>query len=49
VRLLVEKGAPANGVTSTGQGVLNEAVKRSMTDVAQFLLDHGAFLEVTNR
>jgi ankyrin repeat protein len=49
VRLMVEKGAPANGVSSTGAGVLNEAAKRSMTDIAQYLLDHGASLEVANR
>ena len=49
VRLLVERGAPANGVRATGQGVLNEAAKRSMPEIAQFLLDHGASLEVKDR
>jgi len=33
-RLLVEKGAPIKKLRDTGAGVLNEAVKRSMTDAA---------------
>jgi len=49
VRLLVEKGAPASGLRANGQGVLNEAVKRSMTDISQYLLDHGASLESKDR
>src|SRR6266853_638567 len=42
VRLLVENGAPVSGLRSTGQGVLNDAAKRSMTGIAEYLLDHGA-------
>src|SRR5438552_539850 len=55
-RLLVEKGAPANGVRqsgaavgSTGGGVLNDAAKRAMPELSQFLLDHGASLESRDR
>jgi ankyrin repeat protein len=49
VRLLVEKGAPVSRLRDTGAGVLNEAVKRSMTDIAQYLLSHGASLEAKDR
>jgi ankyrin repeat protein len=58
-RLLVEKGADAKGlrpngtlstsVGSTMGGVLNDAVKRAMPELAQFLLDHGASLESSDR
>src|SRR5438477_7192884 len=58
-RLLVEKGAPANGVRPNGTlsttvgastgGVLNDAAKRAMPELSQFLLDHGASLESTDR
>jgi len=59
VRLLVEKGAPANGLRPNGTlntnvgasagGVLNDAAKRGMPELSQFLLDHGASLESTDR
>src|SRR6266853_6580982 len=49
VRLLDEKGAPVSGLRSTGQGVLNDAAKRSMTGIAEYLLDHGASLESKDR
>lgn len=59
VRLLVEKGAPANavrpnGTTSTNVGssaggVLNDTAKRAMPELSQFLLDHGASLESKDR
>ena len=49
VRLLVEKGAPANGVRANGGGVLNETAKRAMPELSQFLLDHGASLESRDR
>ena len=58
-RLLVEKGAPANGLRPNGTlntnvgastgGVLNDAAKRAMPELSQFLLDHGASLESTDR
>jgi ankyrin repeat protein len=58
-RLLVEKGAPANGVrpngtiaTSVGAssgGLLNDTAKRAMPELSQFLLDHGASLESKDR
>jgi len=59
VRLLVEKGAPANGARPNGtvstnvgasQGsVLNDAVKRTSPELSQFLVDHGASLESKDR
>jgi ankyrin repeat protein len=49
VRLLVEKGAPANGVRPNGGGVLNDTAKRAMPELSQFLLDHGASLESRDR
>src|SRR5215471_15227616 len=59
VRLLVEKGAPANGVRPNGTlstnvgatsgGVLNDSVKRSMTELSQLLVEHGASLESKDR
>jgi len=49
VRLLVEKGAPANAVRPNGGSVLNDTVKRAMRDLSQFLLDHGASLQSTDR
>jgi ankyrin repeat protein len=59
VRLLVEKGAPANGVRPNGTlsstvgatsgGVLNDTVKRAMPELSQLLLDHGASLESRDR
>jgi ankyrin repeat protein len=58
-RLLVEKGAPANGVRPNGTvntnvgassgGVLNDTAKRAMPELSQFLLEHGASLESTDR
>jgi ankyrin repeat protein len=58
-RLLVEKGAPANALrpngtlnTSVGAssgGVLNDTAKRAMPELSQFLLEHGASLESTDR
>src|SRR3989454_6159204 len=58
-RLLVEKGAPANGMRPNGTlsttvgassgGVLNDTAKRAMPDLSQFLLDHGASLESRDR
>jgi len=57
--LLVEKGAPANGMRPNGTlsttvgassgGVLNDTAKRAMPDLSQFLLDHGASLESRDR
>ena len=49
VRLLVEKGAPAGAVRPNGGSVLNDTVKRAMRDLSQFLLDHGASLQSTDR
>ncbi len=49
VRLLVEKGASAQGVKSGGGGVLNETAKRAMPELSQFLLDHGASLDSKDR
>jgi ankyrin repeat protein len=51
VQLLLAKGAPADGVTGgTGQGgVLSQAARRSMPEMAQTLLDHGASLTATDR
>jgi ankyrin repeat protein len=49
VRLLVEKGAPADAVRPNGGSVLNDSVKRAMRDLSQFLLDHGASLQSTDR
>ncbi len=49
VRLLVEKGAPANGLRANGVGVLNETTRRAMVELSQFLLDHGASLESKDR
>jgi ankyrin repeat protein len=48
-RLLLEKGAPANGVRGNGGGVLNETAKRAMPELSQLLLDHGASLEARDR
>jgi ankyrin repeat protein len=48
-RLLVEKGAPANGVRGNGGGVLNETAKRAMPELSQLLLDHGASLDARDR
>ena len=58
-RLLVEKGAPANAtrpngtlsssVGATQGGVLNDTVKRTMVELSQYLLDHGASLESRDR
>ena len=59
VRLLVERGAPANGVRPNGTlstnlgassgGVLNDAVKRALPELSQFLVEHGASLESKDR
>jgi len=58
-RWLVENGAPASGVRPNGTqssmvgstlgGVLNDAAKRAMPELSQFLLDHGASLESRDR
>jgi cytochrome c2 len=58
-RWLVEKGAPAGGVRPNGTlstpvgstlgGVLNDAAKRAMPELSQFLLDHGASLDSRDR
>ncbi len=49
VRLLVEKGAPADAVRPNGGSVLNDTVKRAMRDLSQFLVDRGASLQSTDR
>jgi ankyrin repeat protein len=49
VRVLVERGAPANGLRPGGGSVLNDTAKRAMTDLSQFLLDHGASLDSKDR
>jgi ankyrin repeat protein len=49
VRLLVERGAPANSVRPNGGSVLNDTVKRAMVELSQFLLDHGASIQSTDR
>jgi len=49
VRLLVEKGAPADAVRPNDGSVLNDTVKRAMRDLSQFLLDRGASLQSTDR
>jgi ankyrin repeat protein len=48
-KLLVEKGAGVNGLRANGTGVLNDSVRRGMTDLSQYLLDHGASLESKDR
>jgi len=58
-RLLVERGAPANALRPNGTlntnvgassgGVLNDTAKRAMPELSQFLLEHGASLESTDR
>jgi ankyrin repeat protein len=49
VRLLVEKGAPANAIRPNGGSLLNDTVKRAMRDLSQFLFDRGASLQSTDR
>ena len=51
VRLLIEKGAPANGGRgANGQGsVLSQAAKRALTDLSQLLFEHGAPVDVRDR
>jgi len=49
VRLLVEKGAPANAVRPNGGSLLNDTVKRAMPELSQFLADHGASLQSKDR
>jgi ankyrin repeat protein len=49
VRLLVERGAPANGTRPNGGGVLNDTAKRAMPELSQFLMDHGASIESRDR
>jgi ankyrin repeat protein len=49
VRLLLDRGAPANGVRGNGGGVLNETAKRAMPELSQLLLQHGASLEARDR
>src|SRR5262249_39301229 len=49
VRLLVEKGAPADAVRPNRGSVLNDTVKRSMLDLSEFLVDRGASLQSTDR
>src|SRR5437667_64398 len=58
-RLLVEKGAPANGLRPNGTlsthvgassgGLLNDTAKRAMPELSQLLLDQGASLESRDR
>jgi len=58
-RLLVEKGALANGLRPNGTlntnvgassgGVLNDTAKRAMPELSQFLLEHEASLQSTDR
>jgi len=58
-RLLVEKGAPANGLRPNGTlntnvgassgGLLNDTAKRAMPELSQFLVEHGASLQSTDR
>ena len=58
-RLLAERGAPANALRPNGTvntnvgassgGVLNDTAKRAMPELSQFLLEHGASLESTDR
>jgi len=48
-RLLVERGAPTKGFRLAGGGLLNETAKRAMPELSQFLLDHGAPLDVKDR
>lgn len=49
VRLLLEKGGPANGIRRGRQGVLSETAKRAMPEMSQLLRDHGASLGVQDR
>src|ERR1051325_2395976 len=49
VRLLISKGAGASGVRANGQGGLSQAVKRSLGDISQMAVDHGAPLDVKDR
>src|SRR6266550_1531716 len=49
VRLLVEKGAPADAVRPNGGSLLNDTVKRAMPDLSQFLFERGASLQSSDR
>ena len=51
VRLLIEKGAPADGArAANGQGgVLSQAAKRALPDLSQSLFEHGATVDVRDR
>jgi ankyrin repeat protein len=48
-KLLVAKGASVRGLRTNGTGVLNDSVRRGMTGLSQYLLDHGASLESKDR
>jgi len=52
VHLLLEKGAPADGNRSSGggqSGVMGQAAKRALPDLAQLMFEHGAPLDVQDR
>lgn len=49
VRLLVEHGASPKALGPAGAGVLNETAKRAMPELSQFLFEHGAPLDSTDR
>lgn len=49
VRLLVEKGAPVTGLRNGVFPILGQTAKRALPDLGQYLLDHGASLDLTDR
>ena len=49
VRLLVENRAPANGLRTGIMGVVGQTAKRGLPEMGEYLVDHGASIEVTDR
>jgi uncharacterized protein len=49
VKLCVEKGADVNAVNSMGIGAVIGAINRGSDDILQFLIDHGARLDIKDK
>jgi ankyrin repeat protein len=49
VRMLVERGAPVTGLRTGIMGVVGQTAKRGLPGMGQYLLDHGAGIDVTDR
>jgi ankyrin repeat protein len=49
VRLLVEHGAPVTGLRTGIMGTVGQTAKRGLPEMGQYLVDHGASIEVTDR